>query len=93
MPHIEVLPNSTSLATPGYAFVPDTRLTGAQVAAQPAAGRKRAARTTGLPVGDTTARQQSAVLKHLADLDRENHRDVHFSLPAKPKDNHGKGSF
>ncbi len=80
MPHIEVLPAGTSLAQPGYAFVPDTRQA-PQAALQPSAGRKRAARSTGTGYGDTTVRQQNAVLKHLADLDRDSTRDVQIPIP------------
>lgn len=93
MPHIEVLSNSKSSATPGYAFVPDTRSTAAQVTAQPATGRKRAARALGQTTGDTTVRQQSAVSRHLADLDRESQRDVQILVPAKQRDNLGKGRY
>ena len=80
MPHIEVLPTSTSAAQPGYAFVPDTRQ-GPQVTAQPTGGRKRGARNTGIGFGDTSIRQQNAVLKHLADLQRDSSRDVQIPIP------------
>ncbi len=88
MPGVEVLPNSTSIKSPGWALVPDTRGGPAQAAAPPAAGRKRAARNAGLAGGDTTARQQNAVLKHLTDLDRDSHRDVQIPVP---KDSAGRG--
>ena len=80
MPHIEVLPTSTSTAQPGYAFVPDTRQA-PQIQAQPTGSRKRAARNTGTGIGDTSVRQQNAVLKHLADLDRDSTRDVQIPVP------------
>jgi len=88
MPGIEVLPNSTSIKSPGWALVPDTRGGAAQVVAQPTGGRKRAARNVGLASGDTTARQQNAVIKHLADLDRDSHRDIQIPVP---KDGAGRG--
>ncbi|KAL9100042.1 MAG: hypothetical protein Q9163_004535 [Psora crenata] len=91
MPHIDILPTSTSTSSPGYALVPDTRGIH-QPAAPPIAGRKRAARNTGLVGGDTTLRQQNAASKHLADLDKESHRDVQISVPSKQKDNAGRGS-
>lgn len=88
MPHIEVLPTGTSLAQPGYAFVPDTRQA-PQTALQPTASRKRAARSTGTGFGDTTIRQQNVVLKHLADLDRDGTRDVQIPVP---KEAAGRGT-
>ncbi|KAL9123689.1 MAG: hypothetical protein Q9217_006904 [Psora testacea] len=90
MPHIDILPTSTSIASPGYALVPDTRGL-PQPAAPPIAGRKRAARNTGFAGGDTTVRQQNAVLKHLAELDKDSHRDVQMPVPSKQKDHAGKG--
>lgn len=87
MPHIEVLPTGTSLAQPGYAFVPDVRQA-PQAAPQPTAGRKRAARNIGTGFGDMTIRQQNVVLKHLADLDRDSTRDVQIPVP---KDTTGRG--
>ncbi|MCJ1450017.1 hypothetical protein MMC28_000345 [Mycoblastus sanguinarius] len=92
MPHIEVLPNSTSIKAPGYAYVPEPGYGPSQAAAQPSSGRKRAARSTGLAGGDTSARQQNAVLKHLAELDKDSNRDIQIHLPAKQKDNIGKAS-
>ena len=88
MPHVEVLPTSTSVKSPGYALVPDTGRGTVQAPAQPSSGRKRAARTLGLAGGDTTVRQQNAVLKHLADLDKDSHRDVQIIVP---KENTARG--
>ena len=90
MPHIEVLPNSASTPSPGYALVPDTRGL-PQTITQPVAGRKRAARSTGFGGGDTTVRQQNAVLKHLAELDKDSHRDVQIPIPSKQKDDAARG--
>lgn len=93
MPHIEVLPNSTLIRVPGWTLVPDTGRGLAQVAAQPSAGRKRAARSTNTAGGDTTASQQNAVLKHLADLDKDNQRDVQIAVPVKQKGNAGRSRY
>lgn len=90
MPHVEVLPTTKSVATPGYALVPDTRGL-PQTAAQPVTGRKRASRNTGLTGGDSTVRQQNAVLKHLADLDKDSPREVQIPVPSKQKDGAGRG--
>ncbi|KAL8780072.1 MAG: hypothetical protein Q9213_006631 [Squamulea squamosa] len=89
MPGIEVLPNSTSITAPGWAYVPDDGFDPSKTAIQPSGARKRAARTAGLAGGDTTARQQNATLKHLLELDKDNHRDVHITVPARFKDKIG----
>ena len=80
MPRIDVLPTGTSIAQPGYAFVPETRQL-PQAVTQSSGGRKRAARNTGTGFGDATARQQNAILKHLAELDRDNNRDIQIPVP------------
>ncbi|KAL8920237.1 MAG: hypothetical protein Q9172_004590 [Xanthocarpia lactea] len=89
MPGIEVLPNSTSITAPGWAYVPDIGFDPSKTPIQPSGARKRAARTAGLTGGDTTARQQNATLKHLLELDKDNHRDVHIPVPARFKDKTG----
>lgn len=91
MPRIEVVPNSTSVSAPGWAYVPDNGYDPSKVAIQPSGARKRAARTSGLGVGDSTTRQQNAVLKHLADLDKDSHRDVQIPVPSKQKDALSRG--
>ncbi|KAI4227267.1 MAG: hypothetical protein L6R36_002536 [Xanthoria steineri] len=89
MPGIEVLPNSASITAPGWAYVPDNGFDPSKTALQPSGARKRAARTTGLAAGDTTARQQNATLKHLLELDKDNHREVQIPVPARFKDKTG----
>ncbi|KAI4247441.1 MAG: hypothetical protein L6R40_001389 [Gallowayella cf. fulva] len=89
MPSIEVLPNSTSISAPGWAYVPDVGYDPSKTAIQPSGARKRAARTAGIAGGDTTARQQNANLKHLLELDKDNHRDVQIPVPARFKEKTG----
>ncbi|MCJ1395824.1 hypothetical protein MMC18_008710 [Xylographa bjoerkii] len=91
MPTIEVLPNSTSLSAPGWAYVPDTGYDPSKAPIQ-AGPRKRNARIAGTSGGDTTARQNNAILKRLADLDKDNSKDVHISIPNKQKDAGGRAS-
>lgn len=93
MPHVEVIPNSTSQSAPGWAYVPDNGYDPSKVAIQPSGARKRAARASALAIGDTTTRQQSAILKHLAELDKDNHRDVNITVPSKQKEIAGKGKL
>ena len=93
MPDIEVLVNLTSIRAPGYTLVPDHgQGTVVQAAVQPPAGRnKRGTRFAGIAGADTTVAQQNAVLKHLADLDKESHRDVSIPVPSKQSESTRKG--
>ena len=91
MPLIEVLPNSTSISAPGWAYVPDTGYDPSKAPIQPGA-RKRNARVLGPGGADTTARQNTAVLKRLADLDKDNFKDVQIAIPSKQKDSAGRGT-
>ncbi|KAL9119019.1 MAG: hypothetical protein Q9187_004427 [Circinaria calcarea] len=91
MPSIEVLPNSSSVSAPGWAYVPDTGYDPSKAPIQPTA-RKRNARITGLAGGDTTVKQNNALLKRLGDLDKDNHKDVQISLPARVRDGGGRVS-
>ncbi|KAL8715941.1 MAG: hypothetical protein Q9220_000608 [cf. Caloplaca sp. 1 TL-2023] len=89
MPSIEVLPNSTSISAPGWAYVPDNGFDPSKAAIQPSGSRKRAARTSGIASGDTTTRQQNATLRHLNELDKDNYRDVQIPVPARFKEKSG----
>ncbi|KAL8797841.1 MAG: hypothetical protein Q9195_000193 [Heterodermia aff. obscurata] len=86
MPTIEVLPSSTSISAPGWAYVPDTGYDPSKAPLQPTA-RKRAARTTTTLTGPNTisndTRAAAAVAKHIAELDKESHRDVQINLSGK----------
>lgn len=89
MPGIEVLPNSTSISAPGWAYVPDVGYDPSKTAIQPTGARKRAARVPGLPGGDTTTRQQNATLRHLTELDKDNTQGVVIPVPARFKEKAG----
>ncbi len=92
MPLIQVLPNTTTTNAPGWAYVPDTGYDPSKAAIQPSGSRQRAARNVVFADGqELTARQQNAINKHLAELDKENHRDVNISIPTRHKDGPGKG--
>ncbi|KAK4691759.1 zinc finger HIT domain-containing protein 1, partial [Lecanoromycetidae sp. Uapishka_2] len=71
MPGIEVLPTSTSIKSPGWALVPDTRGGPVQAAVQPAGGRQRAARNAGSKKTTPNVRRilmsQKTFANHLAD--------------------------
>lgn len=93
MPHIEILPNTTSVSAPGWAYVPDTGYDPSKVAIQPSGSRHRAARNVAAGGGrhDTSARQNNAILKHLNELEKDNHRDVEIAVPVRQRDGAGRG--
>ncbi|KAI9803890.1 MAG: hypothetical protein M1825_001770 [Sarcosagium campestre] len=95
MPSIEVLPASKAQAnTPGWAYVPDTGYDPSKASLAPSNTKSRhrvTARRPNATHPDLTARQQTAVLKRLADLDRDNsQRDVQIPVPARVKDAAGR---
>jgi zinc finger HIT domain-containing protein 1 len=100
MYHIEVLPSGKDNLQPGYAYVPDTGYDPSKAAIVPSGSRKRArlahqpstsASTDPNKISQLSARQASKIAKHLADLDRENHKDVQIVVPNKSKDIGVKG--
>ncbi|KAM3065989.1 hypothetical protein ACMFMF_010611 [Clarireedia jacksonii] len=85
---VELATSKNTLA-PGWAYVPDVGTTIPSTALQPSA--RRAAR--GLPSAnshETTAKQDAKILRELAALDRENHRDVNIPVPIRHRDNAGR---
>ncbi|KAI9823615.1 MAG: hypothetical protein M1832_002396 [Thelocarpon impressellum] len=93
MPLIEVLPNSTAATAPGWAYVPDTGFDPSKAAIQPTGSRHRAARNVAADGGhDRSVRQNNAILKHLAELDKDNHRDVQIPVPVRQRDGAGRAS-
>ncbi|KAG9248859.1 hypothetical protein BJ878DRAFT_531615 [Calycina marina] len=79
---------STVPDRPGWAYVPDTGLNASVTALQPTS-RKR--HRTEL-VGDNSAKQDAKLLRDLAALDRESHRDVSIPVPVRNRDNAGRVS-
>ncbi|OOF98918.1 hypothetical protein ASPCADRAFT_42746 [Aspergillus carbonarius ITEM 5010] len=90
MYHVELLPSTTTHATPGWTYVPDRGFDPAKAAITPAIGRKRGIRDPGR--ADLSSRQSNAIVRHLAELDRENHRDTQIPIPVKQKDVSGRGT-
>ncbi|KAH6675697.1 hypothetical protein B0J14DRAFT_370373 [Halenospora varia] len=80
--------NSRATAAPGWAYVPDTGVNASVTALQP---RKRARNQTAGT--DTTAKQDAKILRELAALDRENHKDVSILVPVRYRDNAGRVSY
>lgn len=97
MSRITEVPNSTvSHLAPGWAFVPDTGFDPSKVAIQPTGRKRKAARAFGGPAVRSDAlsqRQNNIIIKHIAELDKENHREVNIPIPARKKDGAGRGMF
>lgn len=79
---VEILPDSSTAATPGWTYVADRGFDPAKAAMAPALGRKRGIRDAGKG-GDISSRRANAIVRHIAELDRENQRDVHIPVPVK----------
>jgi zinc finger HIT domain-containing protein 1 len=75
MPRIELLPNQTSNPAPGWAYVPESHyIDPSKAAINPSGARARhksAAALTASSSSDLTARQQTAIQRRLAELDRD----------------------
>ncbi|KAH8704797.1 hypothetical protein BGW36DRAFT_285153 [Talaromyces proteolyticus] len=83
MPLVEVLTTSKSHTTPGWAYVPETSIRSSQTT-KSSTGRKRNIREPGGRGANLTSRQNHAIIRHLAELDRENHREnVHIAVPVR----------
>lgn len=70
-----------STATPGWSYAPARGFDPTQAMA-PTLGRKRNIRDAGKG-GDISSRQANAIARHIAELDRENQRDVAIPVPVK----------
>jgi hypothetical protein len=82
--------NSRATAAPGWAYVPDTNVNASVTALQPSS-RTRVRNQPTTSLHETTAKQEAKILRELAALDRENHRDVSIPVPIRHKDNAGRG--
>ncbi|KAK2750587.1 hypothetical protein FQN57_002658 [Myotisia sp. PD_48] len=90
MAHLIELISGSSATTPGWAYVPNTKYNNP---VGKRAGRKRAAREIASGPSDLTSRQRGAIVKHLSELDKENHKDVHIPVPARQnRENAPKGT-
>lgn len=92
MPLIEELDTKKHIPAPGYAYVPDTgpKLPNALVPA----GRNRAARNhPNASTYESTAKQDAKITRRLAELDKDNSRDVSIPVPIRHRDNAGRGKF
>lgn len=80
-------------AAPGWAYVPDNGPTTPLTATQPIS-RKRARNHVLSITGGNDIKQDAKLLRELALLDRENHRDVTIAIPPKQNLNRtNRGKF
>jgi zinc finger HIT domain-containing protein 1 len=85
MPHVEVLPNSAASVAPGWTYVVDTGYDPSKVAINPK-NKKRAAAAPGGLRGENelSARQQTAIARRIAELERDNDPKQSIPVPGTP---------
>ncbi|KAI4634733.1 hypothetical protein J4E83_002053 [Alternaria metachromatica] len=86
MPHVEVLPNSTATVAPGWTYVVDTGYDPSKVAINPKNKKRAAAATPGgqRAENELSARQQTAIARRIAELERDNDPKQLITIPGKP---------
>lgn len=90
----ELAASKGSTSAPGWAYVPDTGYDPSKAPIIPSGSRNRKARKAATASGsDISARQQHKVDQHIAALDRENHKDVHITIPNRPRDVAARGTL
>ncbi|KAF1956516.1 hypothetical protein CC80DRAFT_59521 [Byssothecium circinans] len=84
MPHVEVLPNSTAHVAPGWTYVIDRGYDPSKVAINPKNKKRAAAQPRG-PRGENelSSRQQLAVARRIAELNRDNDPKQSIDVPGK----------
>jgi zinc finger HIT domain-containing protein 1 len=90
---VQELPNSKSISAPGWAYVPDISSNPNAPTSQ-STSRKRIGRNQ--PAGsahENTAKQDAKILRDLAALDKESHKDVQIPIPIRHRDNAGRGNY
>lgn len=83
---VEVLPNTSAHAQPGWAYVPDTGYDPSKAPIVPSGARKRTRESTGIGGGATALqRLNKAVALRLANLEKENYKDTPIPVPARAR--------
>ncbi|KAG8625054.1 hypothetical protein KVT40_006805 [Elsinoe batatas] len=85
MPQIEELQTSAKANAPGWSYVVDTGYDPSKVAINPT-NRKRLRTGQAQSASDLTLRQQTAINRYLAELDKDSHREIQIPIP-KPISN------
>ncbi|PVI06931.1 hypothetical protein DM02DRAFT_513810 [Periconia macrospinosa] len=83
MPHVEVLPNSTATIAPGWTYVVDTGYDPSKVAINPKNKKRAAAQPRARGEGELTSRQQLAIARRIAELNRDNDPKQTIDVPGK----------
>ncbi|KAH9862264.1 hypothetical protein IAQ61_010467 [Plenodomus lingam] len=84
MPHVEVLPNSTATVAPGWTYVVDTGYDPSKVAINPKNKKRAAAAPSGARgENELSARQQTAIARRIAELERDNDPKQVIPVPGK----------
>jgi len=87
---VQELPSAKSISAPGWAYVPDTGINPSVAALQPSRA-KRARNLPSASAHENTAKQDAKILRELAALDKESHKDVQIPVPVRHRDNAGRG--
>ncbi|KAF1352314.1 hypothetical protein BDV97DRAFT_368086 [Delphinella strobiligena] len=91
MPHIEELPTTAKAAAPGYSYVVDNGYDPSKLAINPTNRKRKHISASGGPTaGDLSARQQTAIQRHLEELDRDSHKPVTIPIPRSKTESDGK---
>lgn len=84
MPHVEVLPNSTAAVAPGWTYVVDSGYDPSKVAINPRNKKRAAAAPSGARgENDLSARQQTAMARRIAELERDNDPRQTIAVPGR----------
>ncbi|KAF9700974.1 hypothetical protein EKO04_000807 [Ascochyta lentis] len=84
MPHVEVLPNSAAAVAPGWTYVVDTGYDPSKVAINPKNKKRAAAAPSGQRgENELSARQQTAIARRIAELERDNDPKQIIPIPGK----------
>jgi|SRR5690242_2674928 len=84
MPHVEVLPNSAAAVAPGWTYVVDTGYDPSKVAINPKNKKRAAAAASGQRgENELSARQQTAIARRIAELERDNDPKQSIIVPGK----------
>ncbi|KAJ4291144.1 hypothetical protein N0V90_010342 [Kalmusia sp. IMI 367209] len=83
MPHVEVLPNSSASLAPGWTYVVDTGYDPSKIAINPKNKKRAAANPNQRGEHELSSRQQTAIARRIAELNRDNDPKQSISVPGK----------
>lgn len=83
MPHVEVLPNSAAAIAPGWTYVVDTGYDPSKIAINPKNKKRAAANPNQRGENELSSRQQTAIARRIAELNRDNDPKQSIQIPGK----------